>query len=210
MQPGDEIRPDHSPPAPAPQTPPANLASAPPASSPPEPTAQGQFAAEDTSPAQSSPPPASSAISWTAPEYHAHQKSWGWYASLGLAACVGSSIVFLLTHDKISTGVILLVAVLFAIFAASKPRTLTYKIDDHGIYINQKLYLYSEFKSFSVVDEAAASSISLLPLKRFMPPISMYYQAKDEDEIFNTLSLYLPYEEHKSDTVDLLMRKIRL
>jgi hypothetical protein len=48
-----------------------------------------------------------------------------------------------------------------------------------------------------------------MPLQRFMPPISVYYEPKDEAEILGVIGAYLPNEELRNDYVERLMRKIR-
>lgn len=148
-------------------------------------------------------------VAWTASEFIAHQKSSSWYAILGGAAAVAAVAVYFLTHDKITVGMIIVAAIFMGIFAGRKPRTLQYEIDASGVRIAQKLYPYGLFKSFSVIDEGPLSSIVLMPLKRFMPSISMYYEPSDEAAIVNMLSAYLPYEERQRDAVDSFMHRIR-
>ncbi len=48
-----------------------------------------------------------------------------------------------------------------------------------------------------------------MPLKRFMPPITLYYPPDQEDAVINALAAYLPHEDRTHDPVDRLMRKIR-
>lgn len=153
--------------------------------------------------------PSDEAVSWTASEFIAHPKSVSWYGSLGLAAAAGCILVYLLTKDYISSAMIIVVAIVLAVFAARQPRTLKYKVDGHGLMIGQRLYSYLDFRSFSVIDEDAVSSIVFMPLKRFMPSLTIYYDPKDEDSILGTLSNYLPFEEREHDVVDRFMKRIR-
>jgi hypothetical protein len=147
--------------------------------------------------------------SWTASEFIAHQKNSGWYVMLGVATLLFATLVYVVTGDKVSTAVVIVVAALFGAFAARKPRTLNYGIDSRGINIGSKFYPYELFKSFSVMQDGAFSSIALLPLKRFMPGISIYYPPEQEQEIVSALSNYLPIEERRHDIIDSLMRRLR-
>lgn len=104
---------------------------------------------------------------------------------------------------------IVVVAIMFGVFAARQPRVLAYQLDHSGIRIGDKFYPYSEFKSFSVLDEGPVSSILLLPLKRFMPGVSMYYPPEQEEKIVTVIANYLPHEEREPDPLDRLMRKMR-
>lgn len=148
-------------------------------------------------------------ITWTASEFIEHHKTAGWYIGSTLIAVLGIGAVYLITKDVISIVVLGLFAAVFIGFAARKPRTLQYVLRDHTITVGEQQYNLTQFKSFSVIEEGPIRSISLLPLKRFMPTLTIYYALEDEEAITNFLSAQLPYEERKQDSVDRLMRKIR-
>lgn len=148
-------------------------------------------------------------VTWTASEFIAHQKSIGWYAMLALVVAVLALLVYVITKDKISTGVVIIAGIVFGISAARKPRTLPYLVDNYGLHINNKLYAYKEFRSYAMLDEGAFSSIVFMPLKRFMPLLTIYYDPKDADKISSIIGARLPMETHKLDLVDQLMRRIR-
>jgi hypothetical protein len=178
-----------------------------------EPAAQWEFKQNDSDDAATAPSQSATKhvepLSWTASEFIHHQKTAGWYVMLGLAGIILAAVVFLLTRDMISTGVIIFAALIFGFYAGHKPRTLNYKLDDSGLTIGEKFYSYASFKSFAVAEEGAFSSIVLMPLKRFMPSLSLYYEPKDETKITDILALRLPVETHKRDAVDSLMHRIR-
>jgi hypothetical protein len=98
---------------------------------------------------------------------------------------------------------------LFIGFASRKPRVLTYEVSSQGIKIGEKLYQYNSLKSFAVIEEGSINSIDILPLQRFMPGISMYYEPQDEPAIVEALGTYLPREERKQPAIDKLMHRIR-
>jgi len=148
-------------------------------------------------------------VTWTASEFIAHEKNIGWYGLLALAGVAGAATIYLLTGDRISSGMAIIVALALGILAGRKPRTLTYQVDQTGIHIGDKTFGYTDFKSYSVIDEGPLSSISLLPLKRFRPPTSIYYDPADEERIANILGDYLPYVEGQKDPIDRLMHRIR-
>jgi hypothetical protein len=148
-------------------------------------------------------------VSWSASEFIAHQKTNSWYGLLAAAGAITAVVVYLLTKDIISTVMIVIVVFVLGVFASRKPRTLNYQVDTAGVHIGPKSYPYDDFKSFSVIDEGALSSINLMPLKRFMATISIYYDPQDEDHIVKVLSDYLPFEEGQKDVVDRFMHRIR-
>lgn len=149
-------------------------------------------------------------ISWTASEYIAHQKSLSWYAALVVLAVAFSGLIYFITGgDIMSSAVILLVAIVFGIYAGKNPKEQRYAISVNGVSVGAKTYSFNQLKSFSITDEGAFSSITFMPMKRFMPVISIYYDPQDEEKIADTISNYLPLENHPRDVVDGLMRKIR-
>ena len=148
-------------------------------------------------------------ITWTASEFVAHDKSAGWYFALAVSAALISALVYLITKDVISVAVVVVAALLLGVYGSHKPRELEYRLDEHGIGIAHKYYSFDQFRSFSVRAEGAFTSIIFMPLKRFAPPISIYYAPDDEDKIMAALSSRLPFEEARRDAVDNLMRRIR-
>ncbi len=165
--------------------------------------------AVEQTPAPMPTPAADDQIEWTASEYIANPKNAGWFSLLAVGSIVLAVIVYIVTRDVISTVVIAILGIVVGVFAARQPKTLQYRLDSQGLQVGQKFYPYGMFKSFSVAQEHAIGFISLLPLKRFMPPLIIHYAPDDEESIANTLADYLPYEEHKSDIVDNITRRFR-
>jgi hypothetical protein len=151
-----------------------------------------------------------SSISWSASEYIAHHKSGIWYLLFGLAVVIGLAAIYFMTDgDILSVVVVATVAAVFAIYASRQPNEQQYSISEQGVTIGNKAYSFNDFKSFSVIDEGAFSSIAFMPLKRFMPVISIYYDPEDEEKIIDTLGQFLPFDHSDADMVDRFMKKIR-
>jgi hypothetical protein len=102
------------------------------------------------------------------------------------------------------------VGVIVGVFAGHKPKQIQYEITESGLGVNGKNYPYNAFKSFTVLREGNLSSVNLIPLKRFMPPVSAYFEPKDEPKITEALGNHLPYENRKMDGIDRLSRRLRL
>ena len=153
--------------------------------------------------------PSGPEVSWSASEFIAHNKTPGWYVVLFLSSIALAAGVYFLTRDKITSGMIVFAALLFGIMGARKPRELPYKVSSDGLHIGQKFYPYDSFESFSVVQEESIESIWFMPLKRFMPGLSIYFAPNDGQKIMDVLSNYLPFEAKELDLVDRLMHRIR-
>jgi hypothetical protein len=149
-------------------------------------------------------------ISWTASEFVSYEKGFGWYLSVTFALLVIGLITFIITSkDIVSTASIIIIGIIFVIFARRKPRVLTYQIDNSGIRIGEKLYQFNSVRSFAVVDEGSIRSVYLMPIQRFMPAISMYFEPKGEQQIINVLGSFLPQEQRQQELIDRIMHKIR-
>ena len=148
-------------------------------------------------------------ISWSASEYIDHPKDSGWFVMFGLGLAALVIVIYFVTKDLVAPILIGVAGLSFGAFAARQPKALNYQLTNEGIGIADKFYVYADFKSFSVMDEGAFQSVLLTPLKRFMPPITIYYDPKDEENILNTLSDYLPHEDREHDLTDQLMKRMR-
>lgn len=148
-------------------------------------------------------------VQWKASEFIDHQKSSLWFIVLALGGVAGGGLMYLITRDILSTVVVVVAAAAFGIYASKKPRTLTYSLTPTNLKIDQKTYRYDEFKSFSLHQEGALYSIVLDPIKRFTPPLTIYFAGDDGEQIFDALAQHLPHEERSQDPIDNLMRKIR-
>ena len=177
----------------------------------PEPQANWQFSADDGSQPAEAPMPAANVqpVRWTSSEYVAHNKGMAWFALLGLALCAAVGVIYVLTRDILAPAMVGVAGITFGTFAARPPRVLEYSVDGRGIQIGQKFYAYNDFKSFSLVEDGPLPAIMLLPLKRFLPPITVFYEPKEEETILDVLADYLPHEDKEPDLVDKLMRHIR-
>ena len=124
---------------------------------------------------------------------------------MGSEMCIRDS----LTHDVISVALVGIVALYMGVLANRKPRVLDYHIDNHGITIQGKFYPFAGFRSFGVLQEGAFSSIVFTPMKRFMPPLSIYYPPEQQNEIAEAIAMYLPFEPVRFDAMDSILHRIR-
>jgi len=216
FKPGDTITPSSAAPAPAPaeqpqlpaveapqpveaptQPPTAPIAQPEPLPVPEQPLPPSQMASEEP------------LIQWRATEFLAHDKTPVWYLALFGDSVVIAALVYLLTKDKLSTVVVLIAAIALSVYAGRKPREVDYALYADGLAIGQKVYLYAQFRTFSMGDEGPIASIALVPHKRFGQLVTLYFHPEDEPLIVDFISSHLPLERRSQDPIDLLMKKIR-
>jgi hypothetical protein len=98
---------------------------------------------------------------------------------------------------------------LFVVFSSHKPPELRYRLDGGGITIGRKWYPYTHFRSFSVDDDLAVHTITLVPLKRFMPTLVLNFNPEIESSVIEVLADRLPMEAHRRDAMDAMINKLR-
>lgn len=155
------------------------------------------------------PQPAAKSISWTASEYIDHPHGPGWYTGLITGTIVLAGVIYLVTKEYFATVVTVILGIIVGTYAGRKPHQVAYEITDSGLKIGDKTYYYNQFKSFSIMREGDFSSVNLLSLKRFMPPVSAYFAAEDEETIVSALGEHIPYEERKVDRMDRITSRLR-
>lgn len=216
MQPGETVTPSGQttapqpvPQQPAPASPPPQQPK--PASPPTDPTPQPPAQDFSTPPQEFDQEPVVDIdpISWTASEFIAHSKGFSWYLLLAVIALVIAGGILLITGDKITSGMVVIVAILFGIMGARQPRELQYQVDENGVKVGEKFYDYDNFKSFSVIPEEGVETIWFMPMKRFMPGLTIYFAPEDADRIADVLSEFLPFENKTQDPIDRLMHRLR-
>jgi hypothetical protein len=149
-------------------------------------------------------------VIWRSHEFIHHPKDARWYTGLTVGALLLAVGVYLMSDsDFVSVGVVIITAIVFGIFASRKPREMEYRIDHDGVSIGGRLYPFTNFKSFSQVDEDGYPAIWLMPLKRFMPILSLYFDPEQEETIIESLSLSLPFEDLQPGLIDNLMHRLK-
>ncbi len=148
-------------------------------------------------------------VTWTGSEFIANHKDSRWFAGFFGALALGLVAVFLLTRDYISTITIGVAGILFASLANRKPRQLSYKIDNSGVSIGQKFYSFDQFKYFTQAQDGAIGYINLMPLKRFMPDVSIYFPPEEGENVISIISDHLPHHDEGERQIDKLAKKFR-
>jgi hypothetical protein len=148
-------------------------------------------------------------VTWEASEYIHHQKDSNWYFAFAGAVVVLAGILYLLLEDIWSIIVLVLMGVAVGMYAGRKPEVLRYTIGHSGITIGDRHFDFDEFRSFSIQEDGAAQSIVLMPVRRFMPPVTIYFSPSDSEQIFGLLGQIMPQEDYQPDLIDRLIRNIR-
>jgi hypothetical protein len=148
-------------------------------------------------------------VSWKASEFIHHQKNTNWFLPLAGAAVVLAVAMYFIGGGIIGSIMIITGAIAFGLAAGQEPKTLEYMLFPRSIAVGNKEYSYDDFKAFSVAQNGRLFSVILDPVKRFLPPVTIYFPEENGEKIFDILSAHLPTIEARSDPVESLMRKLR-
>lgn len=155
------------------------------------------------------PPAHDDFLTWQASEYVHHEKDKIWFLILFGAALVLLAVALLLVQSITFAVLVIVMTATLAIFAVRPPRILNYGLSNGGIQINDKHFLYHDFRFFGIVQDGPLYTAVLIPNKRFMPTVNIYFPAENGEEIVDVLGDHLPMEHVELDFLDQLVRRLR-
>jgi hypothetical protein len=148
-------------------------------------------------------------ISWQASEFIHHEKNTMWFVALVAVATALLLLDIFLIKSWTFGALIVVMAVSAAVVARRPPRVIDYSLSLQGVRIDDKLFSFHDFRAFGVVQEGAFYSIRLVPNKRFMPMVSVYFPSEQGEQIVDMIGSMLPMENIERDAIDKLVEKIR-
>lgn len=150
-------------------------------------------------------------VTWTAQEYVHLDKNVGWYVAFVFVVLGLIALDIFIFRSWTFSILVVVMAVAVVVYSRRPPRIISYILSgNQGLYVGERLYHFSEFKSFGLIRDAEHYSIMLIPTKRFSPGVSVYFPEEAGEKIVDILGQRLPMEELKLDIIDVVVRKLRL
>lgn len=148
-------------------------------------------------------------INWEASEGIHHERDGLWFAGFGavVLTLLGISIW---SQKWTFTALIVVMAIALIVYIRRAPRILRYSLSDNGLHVGEQLYMFDNFRSFGVIEDGGLFSIVLTPTKRFGQSLTIYFSENDGEQIVDILGTHLPMENLRPDTMDTLLRRLRL
>lgn len=168
-----------------------------------------EIAPQTAAPAVQASAPQEAPLSWQASEFVHHEKDGMWFLALLVVTVILLLIDIFLVQSWTFGALIIVMAIAVMVIAKRPPRIITYTLTAQGIQIDDKQFHFQDFRAFGVVQENAFYSIRLVPNKRFMPMVSVFFPPEDGEEIVDAFGHALPMENIERDTIDKLVEKIR-
>jgi len=178
-----------------------------------EPTENIQTAIDETSNQPIQSVAEDEPVHWSASEYIHQEKNGLWFVIFGIVVISFVAIDILLIKSFFYSFSILILIMAFAIIMYSRrpPRIIDYTLSgDQGLYVGERLYHFSEFKSFGLIKDQGEHSIMMIPVKRFSPGLTVYFPEESGEKIVDIFGARLPMQDLKLDAIDIIVRTLRL
>lgn len=149
-------------------------------------------------------------IRWEAPEYAHHERGTGWYVIFGVVTLLLVVAAILIIKSITFAILVPVMAVALFVYTQHAPEVLRYTLSRKGLHINDKLFMYNQFKSFGIVDHNGMHSAVLVPRKRFQLGQTVYFPAEVGEQLVDMLAARLPMKELEPDALDRLLARLHL
>lgn len=149
------------------------------------------------------------AITWEASESIHHEKDTLWFVGVTAGALLLSIISIFFVRSWTFTILIIVMAAAVIMLAKRPPRVLQYQMTEHGIDVNERHHSFQEFRAFGIVEDGPFYYVSLLPIKRFMPAMDVYFPEEYGEDIVDILGSQIPMQTIKPDMLDMVTKKLR-
>jgi len=150
-------------------------------------------------------------VYWSASEYVKYDKNAMWFVGLGVVALAFILIDYFVFKSYTFSALVIVMVIAIVVLSLRPARTINYTLSgDNGLYIGEKLYHFSEFKSFGLIQDHDQHSLMLIPVKRFSPGVSVYFPEEVGEKIVDIFGARLPMVNRKLDIIDIVVQKLRL
>lgn len=149
-------------------------------------------------------------VHWQAQEYIHHEKDVLWFVVFALVVIGLMAFSIFVVQSITFTVLIPVMAAALIVYSYRPPRMLNYTLSGKGLYINDQLYPFTDFKGFGVIRDGKEYSVMLVPIKRFKLGVSVYFPEEAGEAIVDMLGAQLPMQKLHLDLVDKVIRKLRI
>jgi len=150
--------------------------------------------------------------SWEGTEYSFEEKGADWYWAVGIIA-IAAIIACILFNNIILALLVAAAASAVALQAARHPRDHHFAIYDRGLAIDDRLFLFEDMLSFSVLeyaDEALPPSLSIKTKHFLAPHLLIPIVGYDPVEIYSFFLEHVDEGKHDESVFDHLIDLMRL
>lgn len=148
------------------------------------------------------------ALTWKAHEFAMYRKTFVWFAGLwGAAGLI--VLVMILLKNYTAAALFAIAAFVMSLYGKTQPRVMIFGVSSQGVRIGERLYLYSDLRSFWIFyEKGVRAELSLRSNRALMPYVRAPLGDMNPAKVHAALSRYLPERKHADSAVDALSRHI--
>jgi hypothetical protein len=146
-------------------------------------------------------------FSWESPEFVKYQRNKKWFFYLCVVAIILIG-VFLIMHLWSGAVLIFVAAVVFATLSGTKPKNISCTIYNEGVVVSEKIYPFTQFKSFWLGGAGELPKVYLQLTGRLAGQVVMPAEDQDMEQIRLFLSRHVPEEEGRVDEFSEIINRI--
>jgi len=144
-------------------------------------------------------------FNWKIEERNFMPKTTEWFWALGI--CAFALIVFaVLLKSYLLIVIVGLAAFIIYTNKNRQPETINFRLNDDGLYIEDKLHPYNSFESFWIFPGKNQEFV-LRRKERFFPLLIVPFHENDESQIRKILAERLEEKEEHESLIDLLSKR---
>jgi len=149
-------------------------------------------------------------IEWESDNFETHRRGWSWYL-IAVAILLLVLIYTIYSGRWLLAGVVVMVGVVLFLSGRMSPEKVSCRIDDQGITIGNRTYLYDQIKTFWISKTAGTAKLNMISTQRFMPVISLLIKAGSEEMIRSAFGGRVPESKNQQeDVIDRINRFLRI
>ena len=149
-------------------------------------------------------------LRWQGTEYLQNNRGTLWYVVFGVVTVVAVFVAIVFLKSITFAVLVPVMVVALLVYVRRDPEILQYILSRKGLYINDKLYPYSQFKAFGIVSSQPSHPAVLVPRKRFQIAQTVYFPQEIGEQLVDMLAERLPMTDIEPDAIDKMLAKIRL
>jgi hypothetical protein len=154
--------------------------------------------------------PAHDIVNWDAKEHLTHQRGSLWFIVLIVVALGLLALSIFIFKSYTFAALIVVSVIALLVYVMRPPRDIHYSLSSKGLQIDNTLHDFDQYKAFGVLKDESLFSLVLIPKKHFAAATTVYFPENQGEEIVDMFGAYLPMQEVKLDTIDKIIRKLRI
>ena len=149
-------------------------------------------------------------IRWQGIEHIYREKDPLWYIIFAIVVLGFILLAIFVVKSWTFAILVPVMAAALVVYAMRPPAVIDYTLSRKGLHANDRLYSFNDFKEFGLVQGTEEHSVMLMPRKRFQPGVTVYFPEEAGEAIIDMLASRLPMRDVKLDSVDRLIRMLRI